>query len=402
MKKGDCILIVYPPGLDFIFAHFGCLLAGCVSVPVYPPIPGRSLKKGVDKLHLIQESCNAKVALTNRQYNMVRKMTKLKSPGVKWPELEWHSTSGLKWKKKYAVEEVNIHPDDLAFLQYTSGSTGDPKGVMILHRNYLHNVCLEIRFVLTLGLSTVGLCWLPQYHDLGLIGCYSGVVVVGGTLYAMSPFTFLKQPAVWLHFVSRYRCNCTAAPNFAFELAVSKWFEPKDGHTIDLSSVVHMGNGAEPVRLETLDRFYSLFSDKYKLPRGVIHPEYGLAETCIFGCIDRHILTHVDNQSVQRICCGNVDVLRRTVDVDIRIIDPDAGVELPNGQEGEIVISSSSVAGGYMNREELSKDVFQFALNNRHYLRTGDLGIIDKPDREWTLANPDKQPTYGQDDQLLE
>ena len=158
--------MVYPPGLEFLFAHFGCLLAGCVAVPVYPPDPnGSRTKVGVEKLALIAKDCDAKIVLTSYGYNKVT-MSSRSDPlsECNWPKIEWNITTKLACDKNHRFKDFDICPDDLAFLQYTSGSTSDPKGVMILHRNYLHNVLYIAQAISPSGSAVKYLTWLPQYH----------------------------------------------------------------------------------------------------------------------------------------------------------------------------------------------------------------------------------------------
>lgn len=279
IEKGQKVLLCFPPCLDFIFAHFGCLLAGAVAVPVYPPeFSGPRAKKGVEKLALIAQDCQAKLCLTTRTYLNLYKVAALNPfSDLHWPKsLTWHATSDLR-VKSYTIR--NVLPDDLAFLQYTSGSTGNPKGVMINHSNYLHNVLALSVNMFPRGSQTRICTWTPLYHDMGLIANYTAVPVLGGTQYCMSPLTFLADPPLWVLCASRYRVHATGAPNFAFALgkyymkqtiknkpsilfplvshraqplyltAVRKWKwerAQREAIDFDLSSVEFIGSGAEP------------------------------------------------------------------------------------------------------------------------------------------------------------
>jgi acyl-CoA synthetase (AMP-forming)/AMP-acid ligase II len=222
-NRGDMVMLVYPPGIDFIFAHLGCLRAGCVSVPVYPPeLVGSRAKKGVDKLRLIAENCGATLALTASMYNNARYLTTWNPLStLSWPDLSWQATNTINFDR--GIEASDCGPDDLAFLQYTSGSTGSPKGVMILHKNLLHNVAAIIRWIYPAAPAPSVITWLPQYHDMGLIGTYTAPLCAGMTVYCMSPLTFLADPSLWMLCAAKYKVHTTVAPNFAYGLIARKW-----------------------------------------------------------------------------------------------------------------------------------------------------------------------------------
>ncbi|XP_052307263.1 uncharacterized protein LOC18097267 isoform X6 [Populus trichocarpa] len=391
IKPGDRVLLVYVPGLDFIDAFFGCLRAKVLPVPVLPPDPLQRGGQALLKIESIAKSCNAVAILSTLLYHSavragsVKNLISLAGKNGKWPNLPWmHTDSWLKDSKVLApgniAYESECQPDDLCFLQFTSGSTGDAKGVMITHGGLIHNVKLMKRIYKSTS-KTVLVSWLPQYHDMGLIGGLFTALVSGGSAILFSPMTFIKNPLLWLQIMSKYNATHSAGPNFAFELLIRRLeYADKDKvRNFDLSSLIFLMVAAEPVRQRTLKRFVEL-TRPFGLSQEVMAPGYGLAENCVFvSCAygeGKPIL--VDWQG--RVCCGYVEP--NGEDIDIRIVDPESNEELKeSGKEGEIWISSPSAGIGYWGREELSQSTFRNVLQNhpgRKYTRTGDLGrIID-------------------------
>jgi acyl-CoA synthetase (AMP-forming)/AMP-acid ligase II/acyl carrier protein len=391
IKPGDRVLLVYVPGLDFIDAFFGCLRAKVLPVPVLPPDPLQRGGQALLKIESIAKSCNAVAILSTLLYHSavragsVKNLISLAGKNGKWPNLPWmHTDSWLKDSKVLApgniAYESECQPDDLCFLQFTSGSTGDAKGVMITHGGLIHNVKLMKRIYKSTS-KTVLVSWLPQYHDMGLIGGLFTALVSGGSAILFSPMTFIKNPLLWLQIMSKYNATHSAGPNFAFELLIRRLeYADKDKvRNFDLSSLIFLMVAAEPVRQRTLKRFVEL-TRPFGLSQEVMAPGYGLAENCVFvSCAygeGKPIL--VDWQG--RVCCGYVEP--NGEDIDIRVVDPESNEELKeSGKEGEIWISSPSAGIGYWGREELSQSTFRNVLQNhpgRKYTRTGDLGrIID-------------------------
>lgn len=394
IRPGDRVLLVYVPGLDFIDAFCGCLRAKVLPVPVLPPDPLQRGGQALLKIENISKSCGAVAILSTIVYHsavragLVKKMIsfagKKGKPSANWPNLTWlHTDSWIKNFKKVipnaAVDPSEPHPDDLCFLQFTSGSTGDAKGVMITHGGLIHNVKLMRKRYKSTS-KTVLISWLPQYHDMGLIGGLFTAMVSGGSAILFSPMTFIRNPLLWLQIMSKYKATHSAGPNFAFEMVVRRLESDKDkAWNYDLSSLIFLMVAAEPVRQRTLKRFIEL-TYPFGLSQEVMAPGYGLAENSVFvSCAfgeGNPIL--VDWQG--RVCCGYTDLDDQ--DVDIKIVDPETGVELEEGgKEGEIWISSPSSGLGYWGREEHSHQTFRNELKNhsgRKYTRTGDLGrIID-------------------------
>ncbi|MED6168809.1 hypothetical protein PIB30_015190 [Stylosanthes scabra] len=395
IKPGDRVLLVYVPGLDFIDAFFGCLRARVIPVPVLPPDPMQRSGQALTKIENITKSCGIVAILSTVAYHSAVRAGSLKNfisltgkngkSSARWPNLPWlHTDTWVKNSKSLDLNGLDdqceeAQPGDLCFLQFTSGSTGDAKGVMITHGGLIHNVKL-MRSRYRSRSRTVLVSWLPQYHDMGLIGGLFTSLVSGGSAILFSPMTFIKKPLLWLETMSKYQATHSAGPNFAFELVIRRLESDKDKlRNLDLSSMIFLMVAAEPVRQKTLKRFVELTSP-FGLSEKVMAPGYGLAENCVFvSCAfgERNPIV-VDWQG--RVCCGYTQ--QENADIDIRIVDSETCEELQeDGKEGEVWISSPSAGIGYWGREELSQNTFKNKLPNhpgRYYTRTGDLGrIID-------------------------
>lgn len=392
LKAGDRVLLVYVPGLDFIDAFFGCLRSGMVPVPAIPPDP--SQRSGQSLLHVsnIAKSCNAVAILSTVGYHITVKAASVKSlfslngrrVSSNWPSLPWlHTDSWVKKSKissprDHAIEEYEAKTQDLCFLQFTSGSTGEPKGVMITHGGLIHNVkTMRRRYKSTS--NTVLVSWLPQYHDMGLIGGLFTSMVSGGSAILFSPLTFIRDPLLWLQTITTYRATHSAGPNFAFEL-LNRRLEANKALNYDLSSMVFLMVAAEPIRAGTMRKFLEL-TRPFGLSEEVMAPGYGLAENCVYVCSaygeGKGILVDWE----ERVCCGYITREEgEDDDVCVRIVDPETCKENEEPEkEGEIWISSLSAGVGYWNKEELSHTTFRNELENeagRKYTRTGDLGRV--------------------------
>ncbi|ETL44185.1 hypothetical protein F441_05640 [Phytophthora nicotianae CJ01A1] len=410
LNQGDRVLLVYPPGLDFIVVFLACLKAGVVAVPVYPPDP-RKMKKDISMFVSVTQNCQAKTALTCSMYYNVKKISAIKekftfSGAAQWPEhLNWVvtddlvDTKGIDPAKHWLTQSPSA--DSTAFLQYTSGSTSAPKGVVLSHGNLNHNL-RTISSALQAGRDTVVVSWLPQYHDMGLIGAYLGTIFNGGKGVYLSPFSFIRDPCLWLRLVSKHRATHLQAPNFAYSLLARKsdrlTVGLASGQHVDLSSVRHMINGAEPIQGEAIDNFYRAFSP-FGLPEGVVKPTYGLAEHTVYVCGGGQQRLWVDKQELESnrvfrvvektntaglvkemIGCGVPS--RKDYGIDVRIVDAETEEEKPEGETGEIWISSASKARGYYGDEmrEFSAEAFQAKVvgdtEGKTFLKTGDLGVI--------------------------
>ncbi|RZB74440.1 Long-chain-fatty-acid--AMP ligase FadD28, partial [Glycine soja] len=395
IKPGDKVLLIYVPGLDFIDAFFGCLRAKVIPVPILPPDPMQRNGQALIRIENVAKSCNIVAILSTVAYHSAVRAGSLKNlisltekngkSSARWPNLPWlHTGTWVKNSKSMILEHLDKQcepqPGDICFLQFTSGSTSDAKGVMITHGGLIHNVkFMRTRYKSTSRTTLVS--WLPQNHDMGLIGGLFTSLVSGGSAVLFSPMTFIKKPLLWLETISKYQATHSAGPNFAFELLIQRLESDKDKlQNLDLSSLTFLMVAAEPVRQKTMKRFIELTSP-FGLSEKVMAPGYGLAENCVFvSCAfgeGKPII--VDWQG--RICCGYVN--HKDADVDIRIVDPETCEELQeDGKEGEIWISSPSAGIEYWGREELSQKTFRNELHNhpgRSYTRTGYLGrIIDQ------------------------
>jgi acyl transferase domain-containing protein/acyl-CoA synthetase (AMP-forming)/AMP-acid ligase II/NADPH:quinone reductase-like Zn-dependent oxidoreductase/acyl carrier protein len=400
LEPGDRALLVYPPGLDFVRALLGCMAAGIVPVPVYPPDPFNA-HKSMQGFAKIAADCAANAVLTSGQYAAIKELAAAQSSTsssvVRWPTgLDWHVTSreatGLVEREmdpaRAPADELWVPtPDTPALLQYTSGSTSAPKGVVITFGNLAHQLDFDRRY-LGLGLDRRGVFWVPAYHDFGLISAICNALAGNFELILMSPLSFIARPALWFEVMHRVRATHTVSPNFGYELAVRKTTAEQRA-TWDLSSLTMVMSAAEPVRADTTQRFLEAFAVTGLRPEAFC-PSYGLAEhtvgVTLFGRssvrLDRatlqtdHRVVLADGPGSQVLMgCGKL-----TDEVDVRVVDPERCVELPARHVGEIWVDSPSKAAGYWAAPEASRATFEARLvgaeANRGYLRTGDLGFV--------------------------
>jgi acyl-CoA synthetase (AMP-forming)/AMP-acid ligase II len=382
------VLLLFPPGIDYITAFFGCLYAGAVAVPTYPPDPMR-LERTMPRFMSIVNDAQPSFSLTTgpvlsmaqffqTQYSQLRAM-------------HWLATDALESDLASAWREPVIEQKTLAFLQYTSGSTSEPKGVMLTHGNLLNNLA-QIANSFGLDPDNRGLIWLPPYHDMGLVGGILEPLYAGIPVVLMSPLDFLQRPLRWLQAITRYRSTVSGGPNFAYELCIRK-VKPEQRESLDLSSWQVAFNGAEPIRAQTLERFVEAFAP-CGFRRSAFYPCYGLAEVCVFGTgglkTQEPIISRVDEASLTQgqVVIATTDRLdtveivssgRTWLDQRIAIVDPETKFELPPGHVGEIWFAGKSVAQGYWQKPEISEETFQARImpsGEGPFLRTGDLGFI--------------------------
>lgn len=381
---GERALLLYPPGLDFIAAFYGCLYAGVVAVPVYPPRRNRSL----ERIEAISDNARAKVALTTRAVR--ERVDRLIHETPHLQQLTWLTTTELEPGLEDQWREPDISGDTLAFLQYTSGSTGTPKGVMLTHTNLLHNSAL-ICYAFEHRRSGTGVYWLPSYHDMGLIGGILQPVFVGRPNVMMAPMAFLQKPYRWLAAISKYRGTTSGGPNFAYDLCVRS-ITPQQRATLDLSCWEVAFNGAEPVRAETIERFSEYFAP-CGFRREAFYPCYGLAEATLMvsgGFVkDPPVIRSFDAQQIavgRAVECPPQSPQARSLvgcgqqlpDGKIVIADPQTRRSLGEGEIGEIWVQSPSVAVGYWENEEATRETFHAYLADGEgpFMRTGDLGFL--------------------------
>ncbi|KAJ0965065.1 hypothetical protein J5N97_026203 [Dioscorea zingiberensis] len=377
-KPGDRVLLVHLPGLEFVDAFFGCIRAKLIPVPVLPPDPLQRGGQALLKIENISKTCNAVAILSTSSYHaavragFVKQWVTLSTGtpkfSARWPDLPWiHTDSWIKDSRicmndsnlefsgrgvVYAEPKIN----DICFLQFTSGSTGEAKGVMITHDGLIHNIkTMRKRYKSTS--NTILVSWLPQYHDMGLIGGLFTAMVSGGTAVLFSPMTFIRNPLLWLQTMSKYKATHSAGPNFAFELVIRRLEANRDKpQAFDLSSMIFLMVAAEPVRQKTMKKFIEL-CHPFGLSQEVMAPGYGLAENCVFvSCaFGKGKPVFVDWQG--RVCCGYVD--SNDLDVEIRIVDPETGRQhTEHGKEGEIWIQQSQ-CWDWQKPSQLEEDLYR-------------------------------------------
>src|SRR5437868_1942169 len=270
--QGERVLLLFPSGLEFVKAFLGSLYAGLIAVPAYPPRKNR----GLSRISSIAADCTPKIVLTTSSLSSQVRSWAERVPGQEIQVLaldEEIATPAQPWR------DPRITTDSLAFLQYTSGSSGTPKGVMVSHGNMMANEEM-IRRAFDQSESSVIVSWLPLFHDMGLIGGLLQPLYVGATCVLMPPTAFLQKPLRWLDAISRYRGTTSGGPNFAYDLCVRKISEGQR-QELDLSSWRVAFNGAEPVRAETLESFSNAF-EAAGFERRAFYPCYGLAEATLF------------------------------------------------------------------------------------------------------------------------
>lgn len=382
VRQGERVLLLYPPGLEFVVGFYACHAAGAIAVPAYPPRKNR--KAG--RIRSIAQDAQTRFALTTEA------VADQLSETERYPDLENIRIVGTDTgsaRDPSGWKEPNLRSEDVCVLQYTSGSTGSPKGVMLTHANLIAN-CEQITYAFDPTGCTGGVTWLPTYHDMGLVGGVLQPVFFGKPNALMSPMTFLQNPIRWLRAITKYKARISGGPNFAYQLCVDK-IPDTDLEGLDLSQWEIAFNGAEPIRASTLRAFVEKFSP-YGFRQEAFLPCYGMAETTllvtggprnhrpIFRVFDRH---HIDagtavpvsaNAPAARelIACGAIVPGER-----IEIVDPETTELLPVGSVGEIWIQAPSVGRGYWQAEQATLDTFAaYTCDGQGpFLRTGDLGF---------------------------
>jgi 8-amino-7-oxononanoate synthase len=379
---GDRVVLLVPPGLDYVASFFGCLYAGTVAVPAYPPNPRRA----DPRVHRIIADSRARVALVHS--SLASRLESWLALGDAPPQVRWLDVGELRGDAA-AFTAPATSGTDLAMLQYTSGSTGEPRGVMLTHENLLHNSSV-IHRVSGHRQGDNGVFWLPPFHDMGLIGGIVQPVYVGLPATLMAPATFLQRPLVWLEAMSKYRATTSGAPNFAYDLCVERTTEAERA-TLDLSAWRTSFNGAEPVRADTIARFVEAFAVS-GLRRDVIVPCYGLAEATLIvsgGPADRETSALcVGRRALEQ---GRLRAPTASEDEavlvpsgcpaeehEVAIVDADSTTAVGDGVVGEIWVASPSVARGYWGRPQETTATFgaRLAGSETTWLRTGDLGAM--------------------------
>jgi acyl-CoA synthetase (AMP-forming)/AMP-acid ligase II len=385
-QRGDRALLLFGPGPDFIIAYFGCVLAGVIPVPMMLPRRNSSLGSSAS----IVANCAPRVIMTNARLRTTR-------PDI----VERFSGTERQW---FIVDEAGEQPsegnralpmpgtDDIAFLQYTSGSTSDPKGVMVAHGNLIENLEM-IRLALGNTARSTYVSWIPLYHDMGLILNVLQTLYLGSLCVLVAPVTFMQRPLSWLHAIHQCRAEVAGAPNFAFDLCVQR-FRPDQMEGVDLSCWKLAFNAAEPIRADTIERFTETFRPYGFDPRAV-HPLYGMAEATVLVSSGRRgsgpvirainvdafrrneIAPPAAEHQVHRVVgCG-----RNIIGQRLAIVDPSTRRRLSADCIGEVWVSGPHICKGYWRNPDATQAIFQARIegdeDDETWLRTGDLGFID-------------------------
>jgi acyl-CoA synthetase (AMP-forming)/AMP-acid ligase II/acyl carrier protein len=388
--QGSRALLLYPSGLDFISAFFGCLYAGVVAVPAYPP----RLNQNGDRLRAITTDAQVTLALTT--LSLKDRFQHQLSSAQDLSTLEWVTTDHISPESAQNWTPPSLEKNALALLQYTSGATGTPKGVMITHENLLHNAAV-IQHCFQDASDSMGVSWLPMYHDMGLIGGILQPLYLGRPMVLMSPTAFIQKPVRWLQAISEYGATTSGGPNFAYDLCVQK-ITAEQKSTLDLSRWRVAFSGAESVRAQTLDDFAEAFRD-CGFRQEAFYPCYGMAEATLMVssklsataptvcAIDgvaleqsRVLLAEPDTASVRKIVgCGQIELEQAGLEQSIAIVNPNTLNRCAPNEVGEIWVSGPSLALGYWQRLDETNHAFRASLadgNGSLFLRTGDLGFI--------------------------
>nr|QRW40802.1 peptide synthetase [bacterium] len=380
-RPGDRVLLLHPAGLQFAAAFTACLYAGMVAVPA--PLPGRLRNQ---RRRVTAIAVDAQVSLVLTEHTVLAEVR------------DWAEAEGLS-RLRVLTTDAGSFPTDgewtppspdragVALLQYTSGSTSDPKGVTVTHGNLLTNVA-SLLHVFGIDESTRFGSWIPHYHDMGLMGILTPPLLLGGSTVLMSPTTFIKRPHWWLRMIAEWDVNFSAGPNFAYELCTRQVTDEQLAG-LDLSGWQFAVNGSEPVRAATIRAFVERFA-RAGLRRDAISPCYGMAEATVFvSGADRRepVIRGVDEKLLEKgvlepaaadrprrdlVGCG------RAHDSEVRIVDPDTLRVLPEGRIGEIWLRGPSVSPGYWNNPEATAATFDARIQDGDggFLRSGDLGTV--------------------------
>ncbi|MEV4539213.1 AMP-binding protein [Asanoa sp. NPDC049518] len=397
--RGDRVLLIFPPddGLDFVAGFFGCVLLGAVAVPVASPDP-RHLDRELPKLRHVAQDCGARVALTHARYRALTAVTAVTNRlrgGERWPKLSWLLSSRVKpadpreAAARLARAADEFGPDDIVYLQYTSGSTSAPKGVVLRHRNLVHNLELIARNT-KVDSDSVLVGWVPLFHDMGLAGGILNAMYTGARCVAFSPITFLAAPRLWLEAIERYRGTHIAGPNFGYEYVLRGL---RDDDTFDLSSLRATLQGGEPMLASTMDKVQTALPS---LDPASFCNVYGMAEAVLFvsgqigerpsllsgdrAVLDRDGVIVPPTPRAPEVTLVGSGVPDAEHGVSVIAVDPTTRKQQPPHVVGELWVASASVSTGYWGRtDEENAAVFAATLatdDDRRFLRTGDLGVV--------------------------
>ncbi len=383
-EKGNHILLLFPAGIEFIVSLFGCFLAGMVAIPAYPP-----RRKKVDPRFLsILHDAKPSTILATQQIHA--DLEQVDTNGARLDKVRTLIYESIQSNQEHEWINPGVNGDDILLLQYTSGSTGTPKGIMVSHWNMIHNSeCIRRSFGFDENMIVVN--WLPNFHDMGLIGNLIQPAYVGGSVVTMPPIKFIQEPLNWLKSISEYKGTCSGAPNFAYDYCVDKIPNDAD-ENLDLSSLNVLYSGSEPVRKKTLERFCTRFKGA-KFTAKQFFPCYGMAETVL-------IVTGGDYKADPVYFNADVKALEENLIVaakdgqesrpitacgfpwqgmSVCIVNPETKTGSPSRKIGEIWVKGPSVTLGYWNKSKETKETFHAYIEGSDdgpWMRTGDLGFI--------------------------
>ncbi|ESP93926.1 non-ribosomal peptide synthetase [Pseudoalteromonas luteoviolacea] len=379
-QPNEPVLLLCPPGLEFIKLFFACLYAGRMAVPLYPP----RLKQRTERIKQVVENCNARIALTSNGLH-----DSLSDYLSEHDDLQGGQLFSLSTLNQVDAADVlaSVTSNDTAFIQYTSGSTGTPKGVVVRHDNIVANI-QGLEANTGCSKEDIFVNWLPLFHDLGLVNTILLPVYFGAHSILMAPAAFVQKPSFWLQAISKYRGTICGAPNFAYDLCVDK-IQEEALEGLDLSCWKIAFNAAEPIHAATLERFVAKFNT-VGFSASALYPSYGMAEATVFISggepqstpvvveFDKAELANrcakkVQSDGQRLVSCGQVPPKHT-----LKIVDQDTKATLPDGQCGEIWVSGPSIAQGYWGDESKTAEVFNAFTSEGDgpFLRTGDLGFV--------------------------
>ncbi|MDK8182715.1 fatty acyl-AMP ligase [Paenibacillus sp. UMB4589-SE434] len=379
--EGERIMILLPSGIDYIISFLASLYAKAIPIPVYPP----SKSRNAERIAAIYADSTPALIITPTPQDADKLPSSMQAAHI----IQLNDI--MSCNHLFYKHTESIPSEDIAFLQYTSGSTSSPKGVMVSHRNLHHNFAMmQQRF--EHAANTIMATWLPIYHDMGLIGNVLQNIYNGGTCYLMSPLDFIQKPIRWLRAISKFGVTFSGGPDFAYRLCIQK-ISQEEKAALDLSSWTNAFNGAEPVRAETIRQFVDQFG-VCGFQEQAMMPSYGLAEGTLCVTVGSRLaspnLLLLNDKAMQKhqvlledntgpgtrllVGCGQISAHQQ-----IKIVEPFTKVEHTEGEIGEIWIKGDSVAQGYWGAPVASADTFAACLSDTGggpYLRTGDLGFI--------------------------
>jgi acyl-CoA synthetase (AMP-forming)/AMP-acid ligase II len=385
LNKGDRVLLLFPQGLQYVAALYGCFYGGFIAIPAYPPRRNREM----DRINSIIEDSGAAAGLVTEEVFKTIERNFAEDELLKG--MEWFEYEKISNDPEPPAIKTFPEPDQVAFIQYTSGSTGNPKGVMITHKNIIYNSDF-IRRSFGFDENTIGMNWLPIFHDMGLVGGIFQAAFLGLINIGMPPVAFLKNPLNWLKAIDKYKATTGGGPNFSYDYCVQK-IKPEEVEGLDLSSIKNFYCGGEPVRRKTFEDFPKAFAGA-KVRTNQMFAVYGMAETTLivtgkdpaaepsFVRVDQEALSKnklvfvtKNEKGIDLVSNGHVWMETR-----VKIVNPETFEEVDENGIGEVWISGPTVAKGYWNKPEENKRTFEAYTANGDgpWLRSGDLGFMYK------------------------